>query len=54
MKVVVQRVSSAQVQVAGSVVGEIGRGLILLVGLAAGDEEEQLLWMARMTLILER
>ncbi len=47
MKVVVQRVSSAQVQVAGSGVGEIRRGLLLLVGLATGDGEEQLLWMAR-------
>ncbi len=37
MRAVVQRVSSASVMVEGRVVGEIGRGLLVLVGVAASD-----------------
>ena len=37
MRVVVQRVSSASVVVAGDVVGEIGRGLVVLVGVTHED-----------------
>ncbi|MEJ2530931.1 MAG: D-aminoacyl-tRNA deacylase [Halioglobus sp.] len=38
MKVVVQRVSSASVRVAGECVGEIGTGLLALLGLDRGDD----------------
>lgn len=37
MRVVVQRVSRASVTVAGEAVGEIGRGLLVLVGVEKGD-----------------
>jgi len=37
MKVVLQRVKSARVEVDGRVVGEIGRGICLLVGIERGD-----------------
>jgi len=37
MRALVQRVASAQVQVEGSNVGQIGRGLLVYVGVAAGD-----------------
>src|SRR5436309_15611712 len=37
MRAVVQRVTSARVQVGGEVVGEIGRGLLVLLGVAEGD-----------------
>lgn len=46
MKVVVQRVSEARVKVDGETVGEIGRGLLLLVGIGQEDEDSDLLWMA--------
>ncbi|MFM7242077.1 MAG: D-aminoacyl-tRNA deacylase [Opitutia bacterium] len=38
MKVVLQRVTAVAVSVDGVVVGRIGRGYLLLVGLAAGDD----------------
>lgn len=47
MRVVVQRVAGADVLIAGETVAAIGRGLLLLVGFAIGDGQEQLTWMAR-------
>lgn len=41
MRQVLQRVSEARVRVGEKVVGEIGRGLLVLVGIEAGDGEEQ-------------
>ena len=38
MRIVLQRVSGASVDVAHGRIGEIGRGLLLLVGVAPGDE----------------
>jgi D-tyrosyl-tRNA(Tyr) deacylase len=46
MRAVVQRVSEASVRVDGEVVGEIGLGLLLLVGFARGDGREELDWVA--------
>ena len=46
MRTVLQRVSRARVTVEGRVTGEIGQGLLLLVGFTAGDGEEALRWMA--------
>jgi D-tyrosyl-tRNA(Tyr) deacylase len=46
MKVVVQRVSQARVTIKGDVVGEIGRGLMLLVGFGQEDGEQDVTWMA--------
>jgi D-aminoacyl-tRNA deacylase len=39
MRTVVQRVARAEVRVDGQVVGAVGRGLLLLVGVAKGDTE---------------
>lgn len=39
MRAVLQRVSRAAVRVEGETVGEIGAGLLVLLGIAAGDEE---------------
>lgn len=41
MRVVIQRVSRAAVTVAGEAVASIGRGLLLLVGVADGDGETE-------------
>ena len=46
MRVVLQRVSEARVRVDGRVVGEIGRGHLLLVGFRDGDGIDDLAWMA--------
>ena len=46
MRIVLQRVSGAQVSIDGEVVGRIGPGLLLLVGFTEGDDEEKLRWMA--------
>jgi D-aminoacyl-tRNA deacylase len=41
VRVVLQRVAWARVEVDGAVVGEIGPGLLALVGVAAGDTEAE-------------
>jgi D-tyrosyl-tRNA(Tyr) deacylase len=46
MRVVIQRVSEAQVRVDGAVVGAIGRGLLVLLGVGRGDGEAQARWLA--------
>ena len=46
MRVLVQRVSRAEVRVAGAVVGQVGRGLLLLVGFTHFDDEDRIVWMA--------
>jgi D-tyrosyl-tRNA(Tyr) deacylase len=47
MRAVVQRVSQARVQVARETVGEIGAGLLVLVGVTHTDTAEQAAWLAR-------
>jgi len=46
VRVVLQRVSRAAVEVDGRVVGEIGAGFVLLVGFRTGDGDDHLSWMA--------
>lgn len=47
MKVVLQRVKNASVEVEGKVKGKIGRGLCLLVGVEKGDGEEDARFLAK-------
>lgn len=46
MRVLLQRVSRAEVRVGDRVTGRIGRGYLLLVGLTHTDAEPALAWMA--------
>ena len=46
MKAVVQRVRNASVTVDGVVTGRVGQGLLVYLGVAAGDSEKDALWMA--------
>ncbi len=46
MKAVIQRVTSASVTVEGRVVGEIGQGLLVLLGVEKGDQQAQADWLA--------
>ncbi len=45
MRSVVQRVSRASVTIDGEEVGRIGRGLVVLLGIHAGDTSKDLRWM---------
>ena len=42
MKALLQRVTGASVSIGGEVVGRIGRGLVVLVGVASGDTEKDI------------
>lgn len=46
MRAVLQRVSRASVAVDGAVTGEIGRGLLVLVGVAPDDTPDDIAWLA--------
>ena len=47
MKVLLQRVTGASVSVAGEVVGRVGRGLMVFVGVANGDTEKDVQYLAQ-------
>jgi D-tyrosyl-tRNA(Tyr) deacylase len=46
MRILLQRVSRAEVRVGARVTGTIGRGYLLLVGFTSTDDEAALAWMA--------
>jgi D-aminoacyl-tRNA deacylase len=46
MRLLLQRVTSASVEVEGQLVGRIGHGLLLFVGIEANDTSEDLNWLA--------
>lgn len=52
MRVVVQRVSAATVSVQGRVTGQIGAGMMVLVGFEDADQDSDLDWMAHKLLSL--
>ena len=46
VRAVVQRVSEARVEVDERIIGEIGRGLMVLAGCGEGDDEDDARWLA--------
>lgn len=46
MKALVQRVTTASVSVSGRVLGKIGQGLVVLLGIARADSEEDARYLA--------
>ncbi|KPL19715.1 MAG: D-tyrosyl-tRNA(Tyr) deacylase [candidate division Zixibacteria bacterium SM23_81] len=52
MKIVVQRVSEAEVAVSGQSIGRIGAGLVLLVGMGHNDTEQQVRYLGEKCLNL--
>lgn len=49
MRALLQRVSRASVKVDGQVVSQIGKGLLILLGIGHGDGEEQAAFLAEKT-----
>ncbi len=47
MRVVVQKVTEAAVLVGGEIIGEIGKGFMLLVGIGKEDAQEDVCYIAR-------
>lgn len=47
MRAVIQRVKQAQVTVSGSVVSEIGKGLLIFLGIEDADNGEDIEWLSR-------
>lgn len=52
MRAVIQRVSRARVTVAGEITGEIGRGILLLLGVSREDSEKEAAYLLEKTLNL--
>ena len=52
MRIVIQRVSQAQVKVAGEVVGDIGQGLLVLLGIENEENPSDLKWLVNKLLNL--
>lgn len=49
MRLVIQRVREASVKIGGELYSNIGRGLLILVGVAEGDELADVEWLAAKT-----
>ncbi|HVE55499.1 MAG TPA: D-aminoacyl-tRNA deacylase [Pyrinomonadaceae bacterium] len=52
MRAVIQRVSRAKVSVDGEITGEIGKGILVLLGVAREDSEKEALYLLEKTLNL--
>ena len=52
MKTVIQRVSRASVTIGGEVKSAIGKGYLILLGVAEGDTEEDVDWLVKKTAAL--
>jgi len=47
MRAVIQRVKEASVKVDGNITGQIGKGLLVLVGIEDADTEEDIEWLTK-------
>lgn len=52
MRIVIQRVKSASVSIEDKLISSIGKGLLVLVGVAVGDTVEDMEWLAAKTAFL--
>ena len=52
MRIVIQRVTSASVSIDNQIVGQIGHGLMVLVGVENGDTDDDCRWLAAKTTAL--
>lgn len=52
MRAVLQRVKRAKVTVDGEVTGEIGQGILILLGVGAGDSEDEVKFLVEKTINL--
>lgn len=52
MRIVIQRVTEASVSIAGKLHSEIGRGLVVLVGVENGDTADDARWLSDKTVAL--
>lgn len=52
MRIVIQRVTTASVAIAGETVGSVGEGMMILVGVEDGDTREDADWLVGKTLRL--
>lgn len=52
MRIVIQRVTTAQVTINGEVHGKIGNGMMVLVGVREGDTADDMRWLAQKTVNL--
>ena len=49
MKLVIQRVDSAKVEVEGKLISKIGKGFLILMGVSATDDGSEIEWLAQKT-----
>ncbi len=52
MRLVIQRVARARVDIDGKTVSEIGSGLLVLVGVETGDTEDDMRWLVGKTVAM--
>ncbi|NQV17577.1 MAG: D-tyrosyl-tRNA(Tyr) deacylase [Armatimonadetes bacterium] len=49
MKLVIQRVDSAKVEVESKLISKIGKGFLILIGVSATDDGSEIEWLAKKT-----
>lgn len=47
MRLVIQRVTEARVEINGEIIGSIGTGMVILVGISQEDTEDDVIYLVR-------